>query len=139
MPDDKPRRVLGAIDLRADDSATIPDGNLHRVRHRALRLAADVDGGPGEDEAGGGVDACGGEESADEANAWFGFRVGVAQENAISYRRHEGRSDEEGGAPTSVFAYGSHEDCEDCCEGVRRDCEELGGGGAVAESFDDGG
>ena len=64
MPNDVPRRILGPIDLRPDDGAHIANRDLQSTRRRALRLAADVDGGPGEGQGHGRVDARGGEEGA---------------------------------------------------------------------------
>lgn len=64
MPKQIPRRSFRSVKLRAQHSAQIPNGNLHRTRDSAFRLSGDIVSGPGESERGGGIDSCGGEEGS---------------------------------------------------------------------------
>lgn len=78
------RAVTWSVQLRSDDCTNVADGNLHRIGCCALRLAADIDRGPGETECNGGVDAGGGEKGTHVGDSGLLSRVGVAEKNAVA-------------------------------------------------------
>jgi hypothetical protein len=84
MSDNVSRAVTWSVKLRSNDRTDVADGNLHCVGSCALRLAADVDGRPGETECDRWVDTSRGEESADIGDSGLLFRVCVAEENAVA-------------------------------------------------------
>ena len=84
MSDYVSRTVTRSIQLRSNDRTDVTDCDLHRIGRGALRLAADVDGWPGETECYRWVDAGGGKESADVGDSGLLFRVCVTEENAVA-------------------------------------------------------
>lgn len=148
----KLRCVARTVQLRTDDGAEVANGDLHAAGRGAFRRAGDVDGGPGEDEGGGRVDASGAEEGAEVADAWVrdadGFDalggdvrdgVRVAEEDCVADYGDQHGGYDEGGAFAGALADCGDDDCEDGGERVGRHGEELGFAGGVAEGFDDGG
>ena len=65
--------------MGAENSTQVSDTDLHGVCGGALCLAGHVDGGPGEDEGDGGIDAEGCEKSARVGNSGFLLGVFVGQ------------------------------------------------------------
>lgn len=132
MADEVPRAVVGAVELRAQHGAQVPDRDLHRVGDGALRLARHVDGGPREGERRRGVDAAGREEGAHVGDAGAAGRVGVGEQDDVPYRAEGGGPGDEGGA--LVQALGEGGDGQRCDEGecVGRDRQELRLGGCVS-------
>lgn len=131
MTNNIPRRVTRPIQLRANNSADIPDRNLHGVGGGALRLSADVDGRPGEAEGHGGVDACGGEEGAGVGDAGFVGWVGVCEQDYVAYDGDCGGEQDEGTPASVAFGDDGVDYCEDCGEGLeaRALVGVFGGGG----------
>jgi hypothetical protein len=84
MSDDVSRAVTRSVQLRSNDRTDVTDRDLHCIGGCALRLAADVDGWPGETECYRWVDAGGGKESADVGDSGLLFRVCVTEENAVA-------------------------------------------------------
>jgi len=79
-----PRAVTWSVELCSNNRADVSDSDLHSIGRCALRLAADVDGRPGETECNGGVDAGGRKESTDVGDSGLLLRVCVTEENAVA-------------------------------------------------------
>lgn len=132
MADNVPRRVLGPVNLRANDGAQVADRNLHRVGDGALRLARDVDGGPREGERRRGVDAARGEEGAHVRDARAGRRVGVAEQDGVPYGAEGGGARDEGSSFVEAFREdGDGQGCKKS-KGIGRDREKLSVCGGVS-------
>lgn len=84
MPDDVPGAVVGAVKLRAQNSAEVADGDLHGVANGALCLARDVDGRPREHKRRGRVDPSGGEEGPKVGDPGPSSGVGVGEEDDVA-------------------------------------------------------
>jgi hypothetical protein len=76
--------ITRSVQLRSNDRTNVADGDLHCISRRALRLATDVDGWPGEAKCDRWVDAGGGKKGADVGDSGLLFRVCVAEENAVA-------------------------------------------------------
>lgn len=69
MADSVCRRIVASVELSANDSAEIPDRDLHSTGSRSLGAARDIDGRPAECQSGRWVDTGGAEEHAKVADA----------------------------------------------------------------------
>ena len=84
------RPAIRAIQLRSQHRPQIPNADLHGVCGGALRLAADVDSGPAEDQGDGGIDTACGEEDAGVGDARVGARILVREQDYVSDDRERG-------------------------------------------------
>lgn len=132
MPNNIPRRVLGTINLRADNGTQVSDRDLHRVGDSALRLARDIDGGPREGKCRRGVNTAGREEGAHVRDARAAGRVGVGEQDNVPDCAEGGGSGDEGGTLVQALGecgYGQRRNEGEC---VGRDGQELGVSGCVS-------
>ena len=137
MPDDVARPVVGAVQLCAQDGPQVSDSDLHRIGDSALCLSRHIDGGPGEHQRRGRIDAARGEESACARHPRARRRLRVGKQQGIADGSEECRATDEDGALAQTFAQSSDGESGDEAEGVRRDGKELGDCGRVAEVLDD--
>lgn len=132
VSNDIPRSIPAPIQLRPQHGAQVADTNLHRVRHRSLGLSGHVNRRPGEGQGRGGVDAAGSEEGAGVREAGAGDGVFVSKQHDVADYGQDGGADDEDGALVQTLGDGGDGEGGEEGEGVGRDGEELGGGGAVA-------
>lgn len=138
MPHDVPRPVIRPVQLRAQHGAAVADRDLHGVAHGTLRLSGDVDGGPGQHERGGRVDAPRGEEGAHIRDTGPAGRVRVREEDGVANGSEEGGAADEEGSLAEALAEDGDSEGGGEAERVGRDGQELSDGGFVAEVADDG-
>lgn len=134
MSYEKPRPVMRPVQLRPQHGPEIPDGNLHRIRRRALRLSRDVVRRPCEHDRHGRVDPCGREDGARVA----GPRRRGAQQHDVAHARDRRGGEDQGRSAGQTLREVREEEGYAGCEGVRGYGEQLGLGGGVAEPFNDG-
>lgn len=81
-------------------------------------MPAHVDGGPGQCEGHGGVDAGCGEEGSDVGLAGFGCGVGVGEQDDVADNGDGGAEEDEGAATGVALGDDGVDYCEYCGEGL---------------------
>jgi len=147
MPSDKPRRILGSVQLSTDDRTEVTNRDLQTSSYSALRGTTDVHGRPAEDKRNRGIDTSCAEEHADVGYTWFVeddglglvlVDVGVGKEDDVADSGRTCCADDEWGADVTFFGDDGDAHSQNRGEYVGRDGEELCGCCCVAEVLDDG-
>lgn len=119
------RLVTITIQLRADNSSQVSNGDLKTVGSSTFRLSAHVHGWPAESQRDRRVDTSGSEEDTGVAYSRTCYRIGVAKKDAVANDGGERGSDDEG--RTDLASLGNDRICnsKNGGEGIRGDCQEL--------------
>ena len=148
------RSVVASVKLGPYDSAEVADRNLQSTCSGSLGPARNIDGGPAERERYRWVDASGGKEHAEIANAWMvviwsmhGLACDMCRLDVIFVIGQEDDVTNDGNCARCHCEWCSHsytcrhrcnQDSQNGCQAIRRDSEQLRLIGTVAKGLDDG-